>query len=287
MIDNRFYKYHANRSASVILWLVPFNYIWLIQLLDPKNKTATPASEQDATQTGHGSQPAPYTYPQQDKLQMQEQGIVPVDAQNTSGNGFFQGKSKFYWISITFGFITALQWIMSFAIVVLHFRYSWFHSKSHPTYVEVPHAISDLSSIAIMPKSCWDWLQMSTNLISSDLLDIHLVQVIQTLILALQLAACTAVILFRRSGPHQVLGKLKLSAAASLATLGLPAIGTGLWILGTVTFGNQDTWMTYINNITTTGGCTFGAVAMDRQWGYWDVEYERPYRIAMSLLGVS
>jgi hypothetical protein len=210
-----------------------------------------------------------------------------LEFQHMSERGSARGRSKFYWISLTFGIITVVQWCMSLAVVALHFRYSWMDKKSHPTYVEVARAIRNPSSIAVMPQGCLNWLQKSADLIASDLLDIHMVQVIHTLIVALQFVMSTLVVLFRDGGSRRVLGRLKVSAAATLVTLGFPAIATGFWILGTTVFGNQDTWMTYTNNATTTGGCTFGAVAMDRRWGYWDVQYGRAYRIAMSILGVA
>jgi hypothetical protein len=211
----------------------------------------------------------------------------PVESQYLVEDGTAQKKSVLHWISVGFGVITIVQWGMSLTIVGLHFRYSWMDKLSHPTYVEISRAARYPSSVAVMPQTCLTWLQQSTGLIGSEILDLHMEQVIHTLIVALQFVMCTVVVVFRQGGRHRILGKLKLSALATLVTLVFPALGTGFWILGTVTFGNQDTWMTYTSNLTTTGGCTFGAVAMNRRWGYWDVQYERPYRIAMSALGVA
>jgi hypothetical protein len=286
MTNNHFHMCCINYFGSVILWLVPFNYIWLVQLLGSKKDPVPTVGWQETTRTNQVKQPM-HTFPRQEEPKMQEPGVQHSDHPTMSEGGSSRSRSKYYWISITFGVITIIQWCMSLTVVALHFRYSWMDRLSHPTYVETFNAVNNPSSVAIMPQACLNWLQQSAGLIASELLDIHVVQVVHTLIVALQFIMCTVVVLFRGGGRHHILGKLKISALASLVTLGIPAIGTGLWILGTVVFGTQDTWLTYTHNLTTTGGCTFGAVAMNRQWGYWDVQYERPYRIAMSVLGVA
>lgn len=80
---------------------------------------------------------------------------------------------------------------------------------------------------------------------------------------------------------------LKLSAYATLVTLGVPTLFTGIWIVIKVTVGSQDVVLRYTNDVTQTGGCTFAMVNMDKKWGYWDVQYELPYRIVMSLFGAA
>jgi hypothetical protein len=80
---------------------------------------------------------------------------------------------------------------------------------------------------------------------------------------------------------------LRTSASATLATLGLPALVTGVWVLSKVVFGSEDVTLYYTKDLTATGGCTFGVVNMNKRWGYWDVQYELGFRIAMSVLGAA
>jgi hypothetical protein len=199
------------------------------------------------------------------------------------------GRTKWFFISILFAAITAFMWLLSLVMVGLHFKYAWFDSKhTHPIYVEVAKAVSDPSLIANgVPEACINWAKSFPNTIAWDLLNLRIVQVVQVLIVAIQFVLCTVMVIFKQNGRHHILGKLKISATAAFVALVLPAIGTGFWILGTVTFGRQDEWMNYTNNLNTTGGCTFAAVAMSRKWGYWDVEHERGLRIVMSVLGAA
>lgn len=241
------------------------------------------------SQTDSRGQSTEYTAVRQGGLQAHETMMARPDFQIVSEHGAKRRRPILFWVSTVVAFITFLQWCLSLTVVALHFRYSWFDKSSHPTYVAVSGALADPSSIATMPQACLDWLN-SSPLATSELLDINVEQTVMTLLVAIQFVICTIVVVINgaaQSGHRRTLGMLKVSAWASLATLGLPAIGTGFWVLGAVIFGNQDAWLTYTNNLNTTGGCTFGVVGMDRRWGYWDVEYQRPYRIAMSVLGAA
>lgn len=277
----------SNHFASVILWLVPFNYIWLTRLLGSRTEDDTRNFQQDAMQTNLREPFVEQGYPQYQGYQVPVPETKQVVSQNISVYSLPQKRSKFYWVSISFVILTGIQWLMSLVVVVLHIRYFWMKPKDHPTYLEAPLASSNSSLIADMPQSCLNWLQQSSGLIASELLDMQLVQTVFCLINAIQFIACTAVLVFSSRSRFRILGKLKLSASASLASLGVPALATGIWIISTVVFGDQDTWITHTQNLTTTGGCTFAAVTMNRQWGYWDVEYSRPIRISMSVLGVA
>lgn len=101
---------------------------------------------------------------------------------------------------------------------------------------------------------------------TSELLDINVEQAIMTLIVAVQFVACTVSLVIRslsQNGHRRTFRMLQVSAAASLASLGLPALVTGFWILGAVMLGGQDIWLMYTNDLNTTGGCTFGMVNRD------------------------
>ncbi|KAJ8115238.1 hypothetical protein OPT61_g3065 [Boeremia exigua] len=273
--------------VSVIAWLVPFNYIWLTRLIVSKVKDDTSNTQPGTVETIQVQQFEEQGQP----LYANYRDLGPqnkqMDPRAISVNNPIERRSKLHWISMTFLILTIAQWCLSLSVVALHFRYSWLDKDNHPTYLEAPRAISDPSSVADMPQSCLAWLQQSSSLIASELLDMHLVQVLFCLINAFQFIVCTVVVLVSSRGRYRVLGKLKISAWASLLSLGLPALGTGIWIIAKVVFGDQDTWITYTQNLNTTGGCTFAAVTMDRQWGYWDVQYGLPLRIGMSALGVA
>ncbi|KAH6639143.1 hypothetical protein C7974DRAFT_469733 [Boeremia exigua] len=267
--------------VSVILWLVPFNYIWLTRLLGSKTQDYAPVLRQETNRVGVFTEQAQPLY------ENSGSETKHTDFQSVTETATHRIRPRMYWASMAFAVVTIVQWCMSLAVVALHFKYSWLDKGNHPTYVETPRAVSNPSSIARMPQSCLDWLEQSSDLVASKLLDMKLVQVLFTLINAFQFVVCTLVVLFSTRSRYRILGKLKISAWASLLSLGLPALGTGIWIIAKVAFGNQDIWITYTHNTTTTGGCTFAAVTMDRQWGYWDVQYNLPVRIAMSALGVA
>ncbi|KAH8706984.1 hypothetical protein GQ44DRAFT_777638 [Phaeosphaeriaceae sp. PMI808] len=243
---------------SVVLWLVPFNYFWLVRLLGSKRI--------------HQPQ-----YP----VQPYEAGAE--DSTKASGSRDL----KILGASVIFGFITVIQWCMSLAVAGTHFSYSMTSKERHPTYFQVDRALTPQSSIAPMPQECLKWLQNSSNIMPIKKLDVSHVQIIHTFIVAFQFIACSAMVVLKHNSRHHVLDKLRSSATAIFITFALPALATGIWILVTTTIGEQRTWLTYTTDRNLTGGCTFGMVNMNRQWGYWDVEYQRPIRIAMSVLGVA
>ncbi|KAH7068586.1 hypothetical protein FB567DRAFT_540773, partial [Paraphoma chrysanthemicola] len=173
----------ANRFSwvSVILWLVPFNYIWLVRLLDAKKRTSTQAVLHSTPQ------PTPYG-------QAADYYKVPhVEEANTTQTT--SGPTRWFFLSILFAAITAFMWILSLVVVGLHFKYAWFDSKhTHPIYVEVAKAVSDPALIARgVPEACINWAKRVPNTIAWDLLDLRIVQAVQVLIVAIQFVMCTAV----------------------------------------------------------------------------------------------
>ena len=220
----------------------------------------------------------------------------PRVVESTSQSGGKGRKEKvFFWASILCAVLTIAIWILSLVVGVLHFKYYFSTKKDHPAYIEVAKAISDPSSIAKnLPQPCLSWLQANAPIVATDLLNIGWQQILQTVMVAFQIIVSSGLIGFfllghktLRVNSNNVLSTLTLSATVTFLAIAIPAMATGFWILGSVTLGNQDEFFHYTDNFNTTGGCTFAAVNMNRQWGYWDVETQRGFRVAMSLLGVA
>lgn len=243
------------------MWILPFTYVWFMKLLAERKSAA------------HVHQ----AVPQQDKIQ--EQPFT------TQGVAALKG-SKAGLLAVLFALATVVQWLMSIGVVGLHFRYSWSSRTKHPTYLEVERAIKNPSSLGDIPQACLELLQKATGpaLRFQGIHDKQSVQMIHAAIVVVQFILCTVIVGSQMIGKRSFLSKLKFGVAALLVTLALPAIGTGAWIAAK---GDQDTYLTYTTNSTLTGGCTFGAVNMNKQWGYWDVQHQLPSRIVLSILGVA
>jgi hypothetical protein len=275
-----------------VLWLLPFNYIWLVQLLGDKREYA-PANH------GHEFDHASQDWKPVDSTEVKVQELRSAGPQGS----LRQRKPILFWTSVAIGFIAILQWIMTLVSVIQHWQYTWSNNPRTQTYLEVPSAAvgvkGDPSTIApAMPRACLNWL-MSGNLEKSGLINVNTDQFMMVLVTTMQLLFCSLV-LFKglkqllgfgasamQSSYRRTFGMLKLSALATLVTLGLPALITGMWIVGFVIFGSQDVQLRYTTDPSVTGGCTFGFVNMDKRWGYWDVQYELPTRIIMSIFGAA
>ncbi|KAH7346929.1 hypothetical protein BKA66DRAFT_602642 [Pyrenochaeta sp. MPI-SDFR-AT-0127] len=254
---------------SVVMWLLAFNYIWLMKFLGERRSDVA----------------VHQTVPQQEKFQMQEPGVVEYNDQQQGVPSTRKSRISLVWI--LFGLIAIVQWLVTIGVVGTHFKYSWSSRSKHPTYLKSDRAISDPSSLGPMPQTCLDWLQKAANSAATNFHGIHdkqSVQMIQAAIAVVQFILCTIIAGSSLIGNRSVFTKLKISAIALFITLALPAVGTGAWIAAK---GEQDTYLTYTTNSTLTGGCTFGAMTMNKQWGYWDVKDGIAPRIVLSLLGVA
>ena len=204
-------------------------------------------------------------------------------------------KSTFFWTSIIAAVFTVLQWILTMLSVVNHWKFS-LGSNQTQTYYEAPNAVSNPSLIAPgMPQACLNWLK-GNNVNTIGLLKMDYDARLSVLVTTIQFALCTLAFVqhvykhFKNKGWDKYMrtySMLKISAAATLASLGIAALVTGVSILVTVVLKSEDVHMSYTNNLNVTGGCTFATVNMNKRWGYWDVEYELPYRVAMAVLGAA
>ncbi len=219
-----------------------------------------------------------------------EPHIVEANAQVMPTGNETRGSKSFYWIALLFAGIAGLTWLLSLIVTVLHFKFNWSSQNTHPTYIEASNSVLDPSSIAQgIPQTCVSWIQSFPLTVSKDLLSVGWLQTLQAAIVGFQFVVSSLLIgqSLRKMKDHTTFSKLKVSILATTTVLAIPAIATGFWILGSVKLGKQDEMLIYTDNFNTTGGCTFASVNMNRQWGYWDVDSQRGFRIAMSLLGVA
>jgi hypothetical protein len=159
------------------------------------------------------------------------------------------------------------------------------------TYVEIAKAIADPATIGQnMPTACVDYLKSGDpNFSRLFKLDADVFMVVLTSTIQFIFASVVVFLSLRKASSSylRTYRMLKVSALATIVTLGLPAIAVGAWIILKVVHGGNDITLTYTKQPNLTGGCTFGVVDMDKRWGYWDVEYERPFRIFMSIVGAA
>lgn len=268
----------------MVLWVLPFNYLWLTQqLISNKNETSRRDPPSNTTYFGN-KEPAT----------VREQ-LLHQDAEESEG-ARTQKKSRLFWASVGIAILTSVHWILTLVSVISHWLYKIGNNQRTRTYYEVPNAVTNPSSIAPgMPPACLDWLK-SDNVNASGLLKLDYDQMTVVLITILQFGICTIACVerirkyFQRrrlNSYKRNFSTLKITAAASLASLGIAALFTGFWILGTVVLKGANVNMRYTNDLNATGGCTFAMVGMNKRWGYWDVEYELAFRIIMSALGAS
>lgn len=147
---------------------------------------------------------------------------------------------------------------MTMVYSVLLGRHLW--SSARP-YIEMERAADNTSSIApAMPQGCIDWL--STNPINNyPFPDLNIAPIVMATVTYLQFGTCTYVLVdrfraYRKNGRYAAFQHiwdqrgptfkvLYLSATATLATLFLPVVITGIWVLITVVFKNGVITMTY------------------------------------------
>ena len=245
---------------------------------------------------GKSEKPVAYSHVREVYVPAQEGSMVRPGFQGHSEPHLRRTKPALFWASVAIGVVTLVQWCMSLAVTITHWRYTWSDNPQTQTYFEALAAVADPSTIGNMPASCLEFLK-STNLEAYGLIDVNVDQFIMVILTTFQLIASTVVLIFATkrffssrnvdSSYRRTFWMLKISASAVLATLGLPALVTGVLVLSKVVFGSQDVTLNYTKDLTATGGCTFGVVNMDKRWGYWDVQNELGFRIAMSALGAA
>ncbi|KAJ9664121.1 hypothetical protein H2201_005361 [Coniosporium apollinis] len=280
--------------VSVVLWLVPFDYIWLIQLFGKDRANSLAHDGELMTPINLDSKPTGSTTVQEEAACAQQPLMIQPEVCGAAEKSLRQRKPMIFWTTIIATVVTLLQWCLSLASIIIHWQYSWTSPRTQ-TYVEDPRAVSDPTTIGQMPVACLDWLK-SGGVQNSGLIDLQVDQSIACITFTAQFVICTpaalaailVLIRLRRGVLDGYTYKMiHFSACVCLASLVCPAFGTGFWALWKVVFGSSDTFLRYTNNLNVTGGCTFGFVNIDKRWGYWDVEYERPFRLAMSGLGAA
>jgi hypothetical protein len=118
----------AKRFAwvSVILWLVPFNYIWLLTLLGNNNDAGTTNDVgygvvgYQGYQTGRQDQ----YYKPNEAATYQEHEVPPQQNVGfmTQLTSLKQSRPAVFWSSVALALITFLQWILTVVSVVIHWK---------------------------------------------------------------------------------------------------------------------------------------------------------------------
>jgi hypothetical protein len=293
--------------TDVVLWLLPLNYIFLShQMRLAQNGLDEPyagASQQMAAMRAQAST----------RLSFADRGLLNADdkayfygSQYSAGSNRYpslrysapkpapklkfpmvpRGATVWMWIIVTFA-----MWGLSMTNVILHWKWAWAPGTAFArTYVVNPTAIQDPTTIGNMPTTCLNYLR-SGALQQTTFLNQNTDQLMFSLILSLQFLfssfVLAAIFLGRREPFDRAYLLLYISAAASILLLLLPAIAVGIDLGVKVALKKRVISLRFTNNLQVTGGCTFAYVNMNKRFGYWDVDYERGFRIVMSFLGAS
>jgi hypothetical protein len=192
------------------------------------------------------------------------------------------------------------MWILTLIIVIKRWLRTWTSKSLAQTYTESPKSIANPSLLGALPSTCIDWLKAGGP-IKSSLLDPTGDEFMMIGLTTFQFVVCTSTLykIVKTCIPFLNRNKsrskesisprrfLRFSIFATITALLVPALVTGIWIIVTVVAMKQNISLRYTNNVSQTGGCTFAMVGMVKTWGYWDVSYQLPERIVMSLLGAA
>lgn len=293
--------------TDVVLWLLPLNYIFVA------HQMRIAQSGLDEPYAGASQQMAAMRAKSSTRLSFADRGLSNADdkayfygSQYNAGSNRYPSlrysftkptsRSKFamiprgatVWMWII---VTCAMWGLSVVNVILHWKWAWAPGTAFArTYVINPTAIQDPRTIGNMPMSCLNYLQ-SGALQQTSFFNQNTDQLMFSLIITLQLfissAVLTAVVIGRREPFDRAYLLLYVSAASTIALLLLPAIAVGIELGVKIALKKQVISLRFTNNLQVTGGCTFAFVNMNKRFGYWDVDYERGFRIVMSFLGAS
>jgi hypothetical protein len=256
--------------------------MWLFQLIIPKERAAYVNPPQDPTveSTYYGAK---------NQFTFEEQPLHMQYVTEPRRIRRFAKPMVYFAIAVS-GVLTVAQWLLSAGNLI----FLWTINSSHTLkpYFEVQNAVTDPTSIAPnMPATCIDYLKnnsISSTLVSGMNADDKYFMSGMT---AFQFVFCTLIFalsvcgkcLKGRGNTGHTFNMVKTSASVTLFAITLPLISTLVYAFA---FERGATNVYYTNALNATGGCTFATVEMNARWGYWDVTYDRPFRIAMAALGV-
>lgn len=269
---------------NVLLWMLPFTYIYIIHLAAPSQSTSP---QYTYTPTPQRLEFQASDYPEH-KFQFKTEVQALRPSQRKAWKGILI-RWKILFVSAALA--TVLLCTFSFATVILHWRYHWNSFPWAPnkqTYIPIPETISNPGILGQLPEKCLAYLA-SGSLKRTEFFHQDTEQTTFAVITTLQFAfsLCSLYALHTVFAKNESLlsrCSLMLTLSATITGLGLliPAFATGMLIVK-----EKGAVLRFTNDLQVTGGCTFAFWGMKREMGYWDVPYELGFRVAMSFFGAA
>jgi heme/copper-type cytochrome/quinol oxidase subunit 2 len=225
-----------------------------------------------------------------------EAGTQPTSKEAASNQHAVHRKStKSIVGTVILGLICFVQWCMTFAVVTYHFRKPTSPSSRSQEYLLNATVQADPHTIGQIPTQCVNWLK-SADLVRMGLFSQYGDQIFSATLTVILFIITTVAGLWmifimamqRANGPVQTTSRvLKICKYTVVLALVIGVVVTVLY--AGITVGSKKHYVSfrYTNNPGVTGGCSFAFVSMDKEWGYWDVQDELAFRIAMSVFGAS
>ncbi|KAH8664981.1 hypothetical protein BGZ60DRAFT_565165 [Tricladium varicosporioides] len=293
-----------NRFAwtSVVLWLLPVAYIYVIHAIWPVTKVAnivsTKAAYQPVAQRDlHGQQTHEYiNYDNQQAYGHGPPGYVQDNdsmlKQSTANTttAKTQRPASFI-VGILLGLISVIMWGITLATIVYHFQFAGVNNQRTETYLQDPRTTSDPSILGSLPTACVNFLKgyslQEHGMFWSPFNQLFSAGITAVQFLIVSLAVIKIAWKRFKGGAISKLGGVVDCMVATLTALILAVLATAIYIGVVAGAQKKSVSFSFTTNTNTTGGCTFGFVEMDSTFGYWEVPYELGFRIAMSALGAA
>jgi hypothetical protein len=266
---------------NVLLWLLPFTYIFIIYLAAQEQSTSP---QYTYTPTPQGIQFQTPDHPEH-KFQSTTEVQALSHSQLKAWNNI-PTRWKVILISAAIG--TILLFTFSLATTIKHWQFRWTSPTTaldKQTYIPTPEAISKPSAVGQLPDACLAYLTsgklQNTEFFRQDI-ERKAFAVITTLQFVFSLSSLSAIFLGNKNHFSRSSRVLIISATITCLALLIPAFAVGMVIVK-----EKGAVLRFTNDLEVTGSCTFAFLAMKREVGYWDVPYELGFRIAMSFFGAA
>ena len=266
---------------NVLLWLLPFTYVFITLLAAQEQSTSrqyiyTPTPQglefQTADHPEHKIQPA---------TEVQALSLTQMKAWNG-----IPTRSKVTLISSILATILLLTF--SLATTIEHWQFRWASPSTaldKQTYIPIPDAVSNPSTLGQLPDTCLAYLTSDTlqhtEFFHQDS-ERKAFAVITALQLVFSLLSLSAIFRGNKMTLSRSSQVLITNAAITCLGLFIPAFAVGMLIVK-----EKGAVLRFTNDPGVTGGCTFAFLGMKREVGYWDVPYEFGFRVAMSFFGAA
>jgi hypothetical protein len=200
--------------------------------------------------------------------------------------------------------LSILMWILTFANVVMHWESG--SPKARGYYLDARVSANPSAVGTNIPDSCTSWLG-STDLGALGFFnmdtDHYLARLLPTALFILTwrtiVLSLLNLVFTDRSKPSEdgkppksteglIASELKWFIALVPFALLCAALASAAWVVVEDLILKHGVMFKYTNDVTKTGGCTWGMVEMDKRWGFWDVkEGILGLRILLAAAGVA